>query len=64
MWHATNWRAYKTLAILISLALPTYTIWPFTPKRFAGNAFLGAGSMGVDDNVDIIAFGDFNGDQL
>ena len=61
MWHAT---AYWGVISLLTVALPAHAIWPFTPKRFAGNAFLGAGSMGVEDNVDIIAFGDFNGDQL
>ncbi|KAH9934948.1 uncharacterized protein B0H18DRAFT_1182116 [Fomitopsis serialis] len=64
MWHAKNWLSYTSLILLLGLVLPTYAIWPFTPKRFAGNAFLGAGSMGVDDDGNIIAFGDFNGDQF
>ncbi|KZT70220.1 hypothetical protein DAEQUDRAFT_725861 [Daedalea quercina L-15889] len=64
MLHAANWRPYTRLVLLLSLVLPAYTIWPFSPKRFAGNAFLGAGPMGVDDDGNIIAFGDFNGDQF
>lgn len=39
-------------------------MWPFSPKRFSGNALLSAGSMGVDGDGGIIAFGDFNGDQF
>ena len=44
--------------------LPASAIWPFPPKRFNGNALLTAGSMGVDDDGRVVAFGDFNGDQL
>ncbi|KAI0345064.1 integrin alpha N-terminal domain-containing protein [Trametopsis cervina] len=54
------------LALLLAacLALPSNAIWPFPPKRFSGNSLLKAGSMGVNDNDRIIAYGDFNGDQF
>ena len=55
----------ELLLLTLSLALPrTDAIWPFPPKRFSGNSLLGAGSMGVDGNDKVIAYGDFNGDQL
>ena len=37
-------------------------VWPFPPKRFKANALVDAGSLGLGGRV--IAFGDFNGDQL
>ncbi|TFY66482.1 hypothetical protein EVG20_g4607, partial [Dentipellis fragilis] len=52
---------------LTVLASPTAAswIWPFSPKRFKGNALLGAGSMGLEDEDGrVVAFGDFNGDQF
>ncbi|GBE82743.1 integrin alpha N-terminal domain-containing protein [Sparassis latifolia] len=52
------------IATLIFLSLPSGAIWPFSPKRFSGNALIAAGSMGVDSVDKIIAFGDFNGDQF
>ena len=39
-------------------------MWPFPPKRFKGNALLGAGSLGLDTDGRVVALGDFNGDQL
>ncbi|KAF8162813.1 hypothetical protein B0H34DRAFT_295552 [Crassisporium funariophilum] len=39
-------------------------IWPFPPKRFTGNSLIDAGSMGLNGDGRIVAFGDFNGDQL
>jgi hypothetical protein len=53
--------------LLLSFALflsPAYAIWPFPPKRFTGNALIDAGSMGLGGAGRVIAFGDFNGDQL
>ncbi|KAI0927900.1 hypothetical protein AcV7_009379 [Taiwanofungus camphoratus] len=50
--------------VLTHSALSTTAVWPFPPKRFSGNALLGAGSMGVGSDDRIIAFGDFNGDQF
>ncbi|CAK5279256.1 unnamed protein product [Mycena citricolor] len=38
-------------------------IWPFPPKRFSANSLVDAGSMGINVEGRIIAFGDFNGDQ-
>ncbi|KAF5386695.1 hypothetical protein D9615_001974 [Tricholomella constricta] len=46
------------------LVTPTVAIWPFPPKRFTGNALIDAGSMGLDGDDRIVAFGDFNGDQF
>ena len=54
----------QTLIALILLATPTMSIWPFPPKRFTGNSLMGAGPMGLDDNERVVAFGDFNADQL
>ena len=41
-----------------------FAMWPFPPKRFKGNALLGAGSLGLDTDGRVVALGDFNGDQL
>lgn len=38
--------------------------WPFKPQRFTGNALLEAGALGIDPDMRVIAFGDFNGDQF
>lgn len=46
------------------LCLEASAIWPFPPKRFSGNSLISAGSLGVDTDDRVIAFGDFNGDQL
>lgn len=43
---------------------PSLAVWPFPPKRFTGNALIDAGSMGLDGDGRVVAFGDFNGDQL
>ena len=52
--------AYLVCALLSSSASAT---WPFTPKRFK-NSLIDSGSLGIDGNGRIIAFGDFNSDQL
>ncbi|KAJ7771527.1 hypothetical protein B0H16DRAFT_1513818 [Mycena metata] len=39
-------------------------MWPFPPKRFSGNSLVDAGSMGINVQGRVIAFGDFNGDQF
>ena len=39
-------------------------IWPFPSKRFTSNAFIDAHGLGLDDAGRIVAFGDFDGDQL
>ena len=56
----------SSLALLSTwLWLPlTFAMWPFPPKRFKGNALLGAGSLGLDTDGRVVALGDFNGDQL
>ena len=55
-----------SLALLSTwLWLPSaFAMWPFPPKRFKGNALLGAGSLGLDTDGRVVALGDFNGDQL
>ncbi|KZT11560.1 uncharacterized protein LAESUDRAFT_783948 [Laetiporus sulphureus 93-53] len=52
------------LLLLAWIATPAQAIWPFSPKRFSGNALLSAGTLGVDGEGGVIAFGDFNGDQF
>ena len=39
-------------------------MWPFPPKRFKGNALLGAGSLELSTDGRVVGLGDFNGDQL
>jgi integrin alpha FG-GAP repeat containing protein 1 len=51
------------LTAILLVATPANAIWPFKPKRFRGNSLIQAGSMGVDANSRVVAFGDFNGDQ-
>ncbi|OBZ75437.1 T-cell immunomodulatory protein [Grifola frondosa] len=53
-----------TLFAFAYLAPPISAVWPFPPKRFSGNALLGAGSLGMDSDERVVAFGDFNGDQF
>lgn len=59
--------ARRKFCLFLSLALLTHSaiaIWPFPPKRFTGNALLNAGTMGLNEDGRVVAFGDFNGDQL
>lgn len=42
----------------------TLAMWPFPPKRFKGNALLGAGSLELSTDGRVVGLGDFNGDQL
>lgn len=56
-----NFSLSLTALLLVS---PALAIWPFPPKRFTGNTLIDAGSMGLDDDGRVIAFGDFNGDQF
>ena len=55
--------AFSLLATLCLVA-PSMAIWPFPPKRFRGNSLIDAGAMGLSGDGRVIAFGDFNGDQL
>ena len=58
-------RLYSLAPICIWLSLPfTSAMWPFPPKRFKGNALLGAGVLGLNTDGRVVALGDFNGDQL
>ncbi|TFL07853.1 hypothetical protein BDV98DRAFT_39823 [Pterulicium gracile] len=52
------------VALILSYAHPAQAIWPFPPKRFAGNALINAGTMGLDNSSRVVAFGDFDGDQF
>ncbi|TFK34872.1 hypothetical protein BDQ12DRAFT_688981 [Crucibulum laeve] len=52
------------LLSLLALFTPVLAIWPFPPKRFTGNSLLDAGSMGLDGDGRVVAFGDFSGDQF
>ncbi|KAJ7063605.1 hypothetical protein C8F01DRAFT_1133673 [Mycena amicta] len=56
----------KTLWVLLLsyLTESAVAIWPFPPKRFSGNSLVDAGSMGINAQGRILAFGDFNGDQF
>jgi integrin alpha FG-GAP repeat containing protein 1 len=51
-------------ATLVAFAHSAAAIWPFPPKRFSGSSLIGSGSLGLDDDGRVVAFGDFNGDQL
>lgn len=61
---STILHASRALLVTLLFISPVWSIWPFSPKRFTKNALMEAGSMGLDDGDRIIAFGDFNGDQL
>lgn len=50
--------------LLLAIPSPATSVWPFPPKRFTGNSLVGAGSMGLDNDNRVVAFGDFNADQL
>ena len=53
----------SSLTILFAIIHVALAVWPFPTKRFTGNTFLEAGSLGLGDGR-VAAFGDFNGDQL
>jgi integrin alpha FG-GAP repeat containing protein 1 len=55
---------YGALIALLLLSDAAVAMWPFPPKRFSGNSLVDAGSMGINVQGRVIAFGDFNGDQL
>ena len=60
---ATGVMLPSLIVILFTFISLTEAVWPFPTKRFAGNAFLEAGSLGLGDGR-VAALGDFNGDQL
>ena len=51
------------MLILID-CVSAFDLWPFKPKKFSGTALVGAGSLGLSNDERVVAFGDFNGDQL
>ena len=57
-------RKYTALFLLLVLDCSAFSFWPFPPKRFKGNSLLEAGSLGLGEDQRVLAFGDFNGDQL
>lgn len=61
MTNITIW----VLSFLHFVALAqSFSLWPFPDKKFAKNALLNAGSLGLSSDERVVAFGDFNGDQL
>ena len=62
--RTARWTVVAAAALVALGPSPAAAIWPFPHKRFAGNALIGAGSLGLDDDGRVVAFGDFNGDQL
>ena len=62
-----EWKRRARRALLVSLCISSSSVrgfWPFTSKRFTQNSLIDAGSLGVADAGRIVAFGDFNADQL
>jgi hypothetical protein len=59
-------RILPLVVVLVSLATGVLGVlpWPFPSKRFTANAFVDAGTLGLEDAGRIVAFGDFDGDQL
>jgi len=52
--------------ILVTLVLflhPVAALWPFQQKRFTAEAFVDAGSLGVNTTGRVVALGDWDGDQ-
>ena len=52
------------LSFISLLATDVVAIWPFPSKRFTGSSLLEAGPLGITQEGRVVAFGDFNGDQL
>jgi hypothetical protein len=57
-------RILAIFSVFVSLVTGVYGVWPFPSKRFSANAFVDAGTLGLEDAGRIVAFGDFDGDQL
>jgi hypothetical protein len=59
-------RIFPVVVILVSLTTGVLGVlpWPFSSKRFTANAFVDAGTLGLEDAGRIVAFGDFDGNQL
>ncbi|WWC89342.1 uncharacterized protein L201_004263 [Kwoniella dendrophila CBS 6074] len=61
-----NFSTLAKLAFLSLLSFPqtAQAIWPFKEKRFKEEAFIDAGSLGLQDvKGRVVALGDWNGDQ-
>ena len=56
--------ACLTVLSLISSTSGFEFWWPFPKKRFTKNSLIDAGSLGLSGDVRVVAFGDFDGDQL
>ncbi len=56
--------AVSLFIVVACFVFPAVAIWPFPPKRFSGNSLIDAGSLGLSGEGRVVAFGDFNGDQL
>lgn len=52
------------LVLLCQQLTTAAALWPFPAKRFTKNALIDTGSLGLPQQSRILAFGDFNGDQL
>lgn len=62
-----SWQRRIRKALVLSIALQyasAFDLWPFKPKRLSGTALVDAGSLGLGNDEQVVAFGDFNGDQL
>ena len=55
---------FYLLATLCVTLSPSLAIWPFPPKRFTENSLIDAGALGLSGDGRVVAFGDFDGDQL
>ena len=67
--HAPGRRARLLIGCITALSLVPSSLgfdlwWPFPKKRFTKNSLLDAGSLGLTGDVRVVAFGDFDGDQL
>lgn len=55
---------YIPLFFILFLVDRAAAVWPFPSKRFTGSSLLEAGPLGITQEGRVVAFGDFNGDQL
>ena len=55
---------WSSLLFTFLLLDGTTALWPFPKKRFTANRFITAGPLGLQDAERVVAFGDFDGDQL
>jgi hypothetical protein len=62
--HMFSWTRALVLTAFVLPFHSSYAIWPLPAKKFSGNSMLNAGSLGITAGDRVVAFGDFNGDQL